>query len=399
MGEHAEEPDEAAIAGRSRVDHLYTHDWKNGKGRYLNVTFHDDGSPHEIEVDLEPSARNRVKLTVAFLKENGDIKSIELKKFKHYMHRGWQPFGDEYGPEHITFRPFSFGKLLAFLRLITELDLNGITDRRLALSLDDNQALDAEAKKKLRTLLLKNGGPELLAELLRTDWLDTQDIVNVGYRKRQLATFVSLLTGDDAPRRYQEKFNLRADQPEAVWQHFFSNNDWIFGYGLDYRFKGILQEQAHISDQDVDGSNAVISDFLLADRRFTTFVEIKTPETPLFGNAKNRSRTWRLSSQLFDSVSQILEQKASGELRFSKGELHSDSGQLITQKPYDPKVVLIIGNWSQIQGCSDRERQTRARTLELFRRDSRNVDIITFDELLERAKFIVEHRSGTPAGQ
>jgi hypothetical protein len=28
--------------------------------------------------------------------------------------------------------------------------------------------------------------------------------------------------------------------------------------------------------------------------------------------------------------------------------------------------------------------------LELFRRDSRNVEILTFDELFERAKFIVE---------
>jgi len=39
-----------------------------------------------------------------------------------------------------------------------------------------------------------------------------------------------------------------------------------------------------------------------------------------------------------------------------------------------------------------KELQIKAKSFELFRRDSRNVEIVTFDELFERAKFIVEHK-------
>lgn len=136
----------------------------------------------------------------------------------------------------------------------------------------------------------------------------------------------------------------------------------------------------------------MIADFLLGDNRFTTFVEIKRPDTPLFGSRQNRSRARKLSTELLDSVSQILEQNASGLLRFERGVLHDEAGNQITQKPYDPKVILIIGSWGQLNESTDQERETKQRTLELFRRDSRNIEIVTYDELLDRAEFIVRHR-------
>jgi hypothetical protein len=384
-----EAPSEAEIAGRSRLDHIYTHDWANGEGRYLNVILDDNGDPQGVDIDLEPDARNRVKVTLTFVREAGDIRMIELKKFKHYKRRGWQPAPDSagFGHEHITLRPFTFGKLLSVLRFITELDVKGITQRRLALAVDGMDSLDEETKRTLRTFLVRKGGAELMTELLKTDLVDSQDIVNLGYRKKQLRIFQDLLASPDAAKVYVD---------EAVWQHFFSRNEWIFGYGLDYRFRRVLQDQFHASASDADGSEAVISDYLLGDHRFTTFVELKTPETPLFSVAKNRSRAWRLSLPLLDGVSQILEHKASGLLRFERGDLFDETGKKISQKPYDPKVILIVGHWDQLKAsASDRERQTKERTFELFRRDSRNVEILTYDEVLERATFIVEHRGNS----
>lgn len=389
-------PEEAEIVGRSRTDHLYNHVWANGEGRYLNVILDDTGSPQAIDIDLEPHARNRIKVTITFVRERGDITMIELRKFKHYKRKGWQPCPDEtgYGHQRLTLRPFSFEKLVAFLRFISELDIPGITQRRLSLTVDDTDALDEDSKRKLRTLLIRKGGPDLIAELLKTNLIGSQDIVNLGYRKQQLAVFEDLLTIPERLSAYQKEHGLRIDQPEAVWQHFFTRNEWIFGYGLDYRFQGILQGQFHASSTDADGSQAVITDFLLGDKRFTTFVELKHAQTPLFAETKNRSRTWRLSGQLLDSVSQILEQKASGMLRFERQALYDQKGQRITQRPEDPKVILIIGHWKELQQCADeRERDTKQRTFELFRRDSRNIDIITYDELFDRAKFIVEHRT------
>lgn len=398
--QNSSEPDEAQIVGNSRPDHLYTHEWSNGAGKHLNVVIDEvSGQPQAIDINLDPNARNRIKVTITFVREHNDIRKIEIKKFKHYKRKGWQPAPDDetgFGHQHVTLRPLTFEKLLAFLRFVAELDIPGITQRRLALAVEGTQALDQDTKRTLRTFLVRKGGPEVIAELLKTDLIGSQDIVNLGYRKKQLALFQELLSEPDALIAYQQQHALRTDQPESAWQHFFARNEWIFGYGLDYRFQAILQEQFHASEASADGSDVAITDYLLGDRRFTTFVEIKRPRTPLFGSSKNRARTWRLSSELLDSVSQILEHKASGLLRFERGDLFDKNGMRITQRPYDPKVVLIIGHWDELKNCvNDRERETKQRTLELFRRDSRNIEIITYDELFERAKFIVEHREQT----
>ena len=175
----------------------------------------------------------------------------------------------------------------------------------------------------------------------------------------------------------------------AAWQHFFLKNQWIFGYGLDYRFQEILQREPHLSDSELDGSNEVIGDYLLGDKFFTTFVEIKKPSTPLFGNSINRSNSWKLSGHLTDSFSQILEHKASGLIRLEKQRFVNR--ELLQQKAFDSKVILIIGDWKELNLSKDsQEKDIKKKTFELFRRDSRNIEIITFDELYERACFIVE---------
>ena len=65
----------------------------------------------------------------------------------------------------------------------------------------------------------------------------------------------------------------------------------------------------------------VISDFLLADNNYTVIVEIKKPDTPLFRkNQQNRANSWKLSNELIESYSQILEQKASAQIKFETNQ-------------------------------------------------------------------------------
>ncbi|MBK6340390.1 MAG: DUF4263 domain-containing protein [Bacteroidetes bacterium] len=91
----------------------------------------------------------------------------------------------------------------------------------------------------------------------------------------------------------------------------------------------------------MDGSNTVIGDYLLGDNFFTTFVELKKPSTPLFGKKGNRSNSWKLSNDLIESVSQILEHKATGLIRLDKQQFIK--GEPVNQKAYDSRVILIIG--------------------------------------------------------
>ena len=53
-----------------------------------------------------------------------------------------------------------------------------------------------------------------------------------------------------------------------------------------------------------------------------------------------------------------------------------------------PKGIIVVGSLAQVDG--DR---TKRETFELFRKSIHGVDIITFDELFERARFIVERQT------
>lgn len=198
---------------------------------------------------------------------------------------------------------------------------------------------------------------------------------------------------EDKFTEYKQDIGKSASKDETVWQLFFKENEWIFGYGLDYRFYSILQREFHASDTEANGSDGVIVDYLLGDKKFTTFVELKLPETPLFGKSKNRSGCWRLSDELCEAVSQLLEQKASGVLKIETSKtLYDENRQQIKQHAYNSKVILIIGNWSQLENDEPKVRELKEKTFELYRRELKNIEIITYDELLERAKFIVRNK-------
>lgn len=366
LGSSEKSTEEEIIRG-SKPNVLYSHEFD--QGRFFQVVHEDkDG----FEVKLAP----RTMLKAVYIKEQDDIEGIEIVKVTNK------------DTQRVKLSKFNFAQLKAFLSFISQIDLKGITEKRLKLS--HEQSLDEKTIKTLKTILSKDGGEAIIETLLNEGIITSRDIVNTAFRKKGLSIFRNLIDDENHWKKYASENKIPLSKEEKVWQFFFEKNEWIFGYGLDYRFKSILQKEAHVSDVGLDGSNTVIADYLLGDKMFTTFIEIKKPSTPLFGKPKNRSNAWSLSEDLIDSMSQILEQKASGLLKLETLQYDSD-GEPITQKAYDSKVVLIIGQWGQLDKSSNSlEKNIKKKTFELFRRDSRNVEILTFDELYDRAKFIVE---------
>ena len=338
-------------------------------GRFFQVVHQDQTG---FEIKLAP----RTMLKAVYIKENDDIEGIEIIKVVSNNET-----------QRIKLSKFNFAQLKAFLSFISEIDLKGITEKRLKIL--DNQELDIDTVKTVKTLLSKNGGAELVETLINEGIISSKDIVNTAFRKRGIQIFSDLKNNSEYWKIYAEENGLKKYSEEKVWQYFFEKNQWIFGYGLDYRYQEILQKEVHLSNAELDGSNTVIGDYLLGDNFFTTFVELKKPNTLLFAKKGNRSNSWKLSNDLIESVSQILEQKASGLIRLDKPQYIN--GEPLKQKAYDSKVILIIGDWKEIENSTNTlEKDIKKKTLELFRRDSRNVEILTFDELFERAKFIVE---------
>lgn len=358
---------EEEVIWGSIPDRLYSHEFE--KGRFFQVVHEDEKG---FEIKLAP----RTMLKAVYLNDKDDIEGIEIIK---------SVSGND--TERVKLSKFNFVQLKSFLAFISEIDLKGITERRLKIF--DEQELDIDTVKSIKTLLSKDGGSDIVESLINEGIITSKDIVNTSFRKKGLQIFKKLISEKGYWKDYANENGQSMHSEEKIFQYFFEKNQWIFGYGLDYRYQNILQREVHFSDAELNGSNTVIGDYLLGDKMFTTFVELKKPSTNLFGNSTNRSNSWKLSNELIDSFSQILEHKASGQIRLEQKQFIA--GEPLYQKAFDSKVILVIGKWNELDVATNSlEREIKIKTFELFRRDSRNVEIITFDELYDRATFIVE---------
>ena len=183
------------------------------------------------------------------------------------------------------------------------------------------------------------------------------------------------------------KQNLARNLNEFWWQDFFERNTWIFGYGLNYKFLTTEQAQPRYGGVRLSGKGMQTGDFLQrteAYNKFTVLVEIKRPNTELLGTAEYRNGAMELHKELLGGVAQVQANCRKWEKEGSETEDNKEA--LLRRKIFtvQPKGILVIGHTRQLDGIAHRN------TFELFRRNMINPEIITFDELFERAKFIVE---------
>ena len=387
---------EGEIVDRHRLDHLYTHEFRNGAGKFFTVVSSDEaGAPIEVEAEHPGSSRNKIKTTLTFIRSEagGAIKHIELKRFQSYAKVGWVE-----QVESIKFSfPFFVG-LVGFLQGLAGLDLASINERRIPLA--DAPGLDAETKRRFRTLLSTQEGQALIQEAARNGDITSADLVNIGYRKAQLATFERLLSDGDEVERYRAA-NRVGPGLEAVWQHFFEANTWIFGYGLDFVFNQPLDgrrlEQT-IHGYDVAGPGKRADGVLKTAGIISSLclVEIKTPKAPLVEEHTYRADCWQASRELSGGIAQAqktaqktIENVALSPILRGVDENGDPTGEVVHS--YQPRSYLIIGSLREFETAKGVNHEKFA-SFELLRRQTRQPEIITFDELLERAKFIVSRK-------
>jgi len=92
-----------------------------------------------------------------------------------------------------------------------------------------------------------------------------------------------------------------------------------------------------------------------------------------------RQGTYRFSDDLGGGISQVLKYKH--ELQASYRYLQ-ESPQFTT---FDPQCLIVSGDYSREIGNDS----GRRRSFSLLRNDSRNISIVTYDELLQKVKLLV----------
>jgi hypothetical protein len=176
------------------------------------------------------------------------------------------------------------------------------------------------------------------------------------------------------------------DWDESDWQQFFENEKWIFGHGLAYQILDLVTAQPAYGGTGVNRSGLRLGDYLLATRataRFTVLVEIKRPDTPLL-QGTYRGDVFRIGNDVSGGVAQVQDACRTWVIEGARAEANEEVLQGIDT--FEPRGILVVGDTSELTTLPQK------RSFELFRRNLSNPEIITFDELLARARYMVEEQ-------
>jgi hypothetical protein len=253
-----------------------------------------------------------------------------------------------------------------------------------------------EALRQDRSALQKlydSGGRERLDEIIRSD-VSAKDVVAAAARRAQVTEFRRMLEDDE----YFDRAAATAGGPERLWQQFFEKHHWLFGLGLCHTFLTAWDparlEQV-TTGQSVSGPGKR-TDALLRTTGFVrslAFVEIKDHRAMLLQKDPNRSGVWAPSRPLVEAVAQL--QRTVDEAMFDFGkklEELDDEGNATTRYAHlvYPRSFVVVGSTKQLTaGTPGTDNEAKFRSFELYRGTLAHPEVITYDELLARAEYIV----------
>ena len=337
----------------------------------------------EMVLRQTPAGRYEIKAT--FLEDDRSIRTLTIQKYN-----------SKSGPSdklYFSFIGDEIDTLISFVAGVKTVPLDGAAKVHLSDEVLRDIILD---QGQARRIFAKNS--ELFLQLAQKEDI-TRDLVAVGYRRKQLQRFESLLNDADYFAGEKERLECR---PEDVWQKFFEANTWIFGYGLSYQFLAKLDEgklEQIVRGRDLTAAGKR-SDALMKTRGIISslcFVEIKRHDTPLLGSGPYRPDVWPPSGDLTGGVSQVQTTvhaaiESLGHKLIPRDDLGDPTGEVLFN--IEPRSCLVVGSLEQFQ-TGRGINVPKFRSFELYRRHTWRPEIITFDELLQRARFIVEHGPDT----
>tara|TARA_R110002110_G_scaffold400881_2_gene617477 strand:- start:5331 stop:6731 length:1401 start_codon:yes stop_codon:yes gene_type:complete len=162
---------------------------------------------------------------------------------------------------------------------------------------------------------------------------------------------------------------------EDDWQAFFTENPFILSFVFGYP---VIQVEGHASvgGKKLSGDGEKIADFLYKHDLTgnTALFEIKKPQTPVLDTGKPyRGGVFGPNKELSGAISQVLDQRYQFQLHFASKVVASKRNDLSS---YAVACCVIIGLVP--------EDDDQKKSLELIRANSRDVQIVTFDELLSK---------------
>ena len=349
-------------------------------GRFIHKVF--DPSPPEaisdsaqrLEEIVVNGTRRQIRLLIA--KEAGRVKEIKIERV----------LSDGNIEGILTLDRRQSERLLNLLRMLESIPVTG--DR--TVRLDDDLIRDLLSDPVgMRNAYRR--APDKFANLIAED-VEASDVVAVAHRRQQLGYFRKLLNDPEFFCYRQEELDTSR---EGVWQNFIESNPWVLGVGLSGQ---LLTSWDHNKLERVVAGFSIASAGKRVDALLRTagtfsmmvFAEIKHHETALLADKPYRSDCWALSTELSGGITQAQQTVYKAAMDISERIFDTDEDGNETGRStflIRPRSFLIAGNLRTLGGRDGGVHMARLRSFELYRRNLREPEILTFDELLNRAEW------------
>ncbi|WP_010517837.1 Shedu immune nuclease family protein [Croceivirga radicis] len=367
-------------------------DKRNKRFAHKLLDFEESEYILKDEQRIGVSYNGKRQLKALFFEDHRRVEKLIIQQF------GIQDNPIKNSTKETSFRGIEVERLYFFLKGIKEADF------------PDDSKFNVKDSELARMLLNKTqvsrlveDNLELLQDALNNN-VTTKDLINFGYRKKQLEIFDKLLSNSEFFNEFKTKLEEESGKKvseEQVWQKFFEKNTWILGYGLDYIFNSELDSKK--LEQVTSGSNfnsgGKRTDALLKSLgaiNSLCFCELKLSSEPLLKQVKNpyRGESWQISDALAGAIAQVQRTVHKAVKDFSTKTEIKDKQDNLTGETlyfYNPKAFVLIGNLNEFM-VDGKINEIKFSSFEMFRKSLKNIEIITYDELYERAFYICHNK-------
>lgn len=288
-----------------------------------------------------------------------EIKSGELLK----LYEGIRDLYELHSEEGVPWGERKFIKATPDLKLLASLSSEDIRT-----FLSANESVGSSLLCKLLTWAIEVDEPIPLVERFLA--IDPSSL-------KKLNAAVSLQSLKVALNIWEEN---QSSGDEDFWQRILTENSFVLEQVFAWPTT-IHQDKAYVGGKDVTNKGGNIVDFLMKNYLTlnASLIEIKTPSTPMLGS-EYRNGIFNLSSELTGSAMQVLNYKRTLQEQY----LSVTQGQTNLFQSFDPKCAVIIGNTQNL------DTKEKRKSFELYRQQMHGVAIVTFDELYEKTRKLIQ---------
>jgi len=196
---------------------------------------------------------------------------------------------------------------------------------------------------------------------------------------KNIDSLVSVTRLENILKNWNENKN---NSSEEFWQQLFQNHTWILSQIFSCPFI-LIEKKFYCGGKEDDDKGGVKGDLLYKNDLTgnLAFVEIKTPETEIIGKQYRGdedgkdSVIYSMGNELTGGVNQVLNQR-----KIYLNTHGDNNGKFL----HNAKCILVIGKVDKFENADEKK------SFELYRSSSKDVELITFDELFGRVQTFLD---------